>query len=304
MLFLSSSCSKNWVLMLYELRVLVEFCCFIFYAIRYYQRLAMAYSLNCGSNSSALNKAVVPNSRNSRFLAIRSSQYMVSKLRNYPSLSYVGKQLCILDQRHKGRRDWSFKATNTFSAKSTCLSRSMRWWEKNIKPNMVEIHSAQQLVESLLFAGDRLVIIDFFSPGCGGCKAVHPKICQLAETNPDAVFLSVNYEQLNVMCKCLNIHVLPFFKFYRGSEGRLCSFSCTNATIKKFKDALGKYGAERCSLGPAKGLDQSELEKLTSAGELSSNYQPPSTKTHILGDMLARSINLSGVLNKEESVTL
>lgn len=32
--------------------------------------------------------------------------------------------------------------------------------------------------------------------------------------------------------------------------------------IKKFKDALEKHGNERCSLGPTKGLEESELENL------------------------------------------
>lgn len=41
---------------------------------------------------------------------------------------------------------------------------------------MVEIHSAQELVDSLTNAGDRLVIVDFYSPGCGGCKTLHPKV--------------------------------------------------------------------------------------------------------------------------------
>ncbi|CAI9112117.1 OLC1v1012500C2 [Oldenlandia corymbosa var. corymbosa] len=145
----------------------------------------------------------------------------------------------------------------------------MRWWEKKLAPNMVEIHSAPELVDSLLNAGDRLVIVDFYSPGCGGCKALHPKICQLAESNPNAIFLKVNYEELKTMCHSLHIHVLPFFRFYRGAEGRLCSFSCTNATIKKFKDALAKYGSDRCSLGPARGLEESEISALVSAGELS-----------------------------------
>lgn len=52
----------------------------------------------------------------------------------------------------------------------------MRWWEKTLKPNMVEIHSTKELVNSLLNAGDRLMIIDFYSPGCEGCKALHPKV--------------------------------------------------------------------------------------------------------------------------------
>lgn len=136
---------------------------------------------------------------------------------------------------------------------------------------MVEIHSAQALVDALLDAGDRLAIIDFYSPGCGGCKALHPKvlpccllsfcsssrnllcirnqfwtwilgccwlnpflyqICQLAELNPDAIFLKVNFEDLKTMCQALHIRVLPFFRFYRGGEGRVCSFSCTNSTVR------------------------------------------------------------------------
>lgn len=45
---------------------------------------------------------------------------------------------------------------------------------------MVDINSAQQLVDLLLKAGDRLVIIDFYSPGCGGCKPLHPKVWYIA----------------------------------------------------------------------------------------------------------------------------
>nr|CAH59451.1 thioredoxin 2 [Plantago major] len=157
------------------------------------------------------------------------------------------------------------------------VGKSMRWWEKSLQPNMVEIQSAQQLVDCLVNAGDRLVILDFYSPGCGGCKALHPKICQLAELNPDATFLKVNYEEHKPMCYALRVHVLPFFRFYRGADGRVCSFSCTNATIKKFKDALAKHGTEQCSLGPAKGLDESELMALASIGLISREMVPSST---------------------------
>ncbi|KAL7153278.1 hypothetical protein ABFS83_04G156500 [Erythranthe nasuta] len=152
--------------------------------------------------------------------------------------------------------------------------KTQKWWEKSLHPNMVEINSAQELVDSLLNAGDRLVIVDFYSPGCGGCKSLHPKICQLAESNPSALFLKVNYEEHKAMCYALHVHVLPFFRFYRGSQGKACSFSCTNATIKKFRDALAKHGTERCSLGPAKGLDESELLALASIGQISTDLVP------------------------------
>ena len=159
------------------------------------------------------------------------------------------------------------------------IGKAQKWWEKGIQPNMREVTSAQDLVDSLLNAGDKLVVVDFFSPGCGGCKALHPKvlfftplvadsqispitvhdfnhfydlvnigssgsdvcfyflgyvvlqICQLAEMNPDVQFLQVNYEDHKSMCYSLNVHVLPFFRFYRGAHGRLCQFSCTNATV-------------------------------------------------------------------------
>uniref|UniRef100_A0A1J3IK01 Thioredoxin-like 1-2, chloroplastic n=1 Tax=Noccaea caerulescens TaxID=107243 RepID=A0A1J3IK01_NOCCA len=151
------------------------------------------------------------------------------------------------------------------------MSRGMRWWEKSTQYSMLEIQSADHLVDSLLNAGDRLVVLDFYSPGCGGCKSLHPKICQLAESNPNVMFLKVNQEELTTVCHGLNVHVLPFFKFYRGAEGKVCSFSCTIATINKFKKALDKHGSERCSLGPAKGLDEKELGALASVGELKMN---------------------------------
>ncbi|XP_072997591.1 thioredoxin-like 1-2, chloroplastic [Typha latifolia] len=156
--------------------------------------------------------------------------------------------------------------------RSLSIGKSQKWWEKGLQPNMKEIESAQDLVDSLLNAGDKLVIVDFFSPGCGGCRALHPKICQFAEMNPDILFLQVNYERHKSMCYSLNVHVLPFFRFYRGAQGRLCSFSCTNATIKKFKDALAKHTPERCSLGPLKGLEESELMALAANKDLSFNY--------------------------------
>lgn len=220
------------------------------------------------------------------------------------SKDFMGKQL---DYSVQNSAYWGNKAPTTFSVKaqaSICVSRALRWWEKALKPNMIEIHSAQEFVDSLLSAGDRLVIVDFYSPGCGGCKALHPKICQLAESNPNAIFLKVNYEELKSMCHCLHIHVLPFFRFYRGAEGRLCSFSCTNATIKKFKDALAKYGTDRCSLGPARGLEESELLALASIGQISRNVPldyATEKQDRQLADAVLNGFDLSSPVVKDEN---
>ncbi|WOG97969.1 hypothetical protein DCAR_0417310 [Daucus carota subsp. sativus] len=154
------------------------------------------------------------------------------------------------------------------------IAKAQRWWEKGTQPNMRQIEGAQDLVDSLHNAGDKLVVVDFYSPGCGGCRALHPKLCQIAEMNPDVQFLQVNYEEHKSMCYSLNVHVLPFFRFYRGAHGRLCSFSCTNATIKKFKDALAKHSPDRCSLGEPKGLEEKELVALAANKDLAFTYTP------------------------------
>ncbi|KAL3819419.1 hypothetical protein ACJIZ3_005324 [Penstemon smallii] len=212
------------------------------------------------------------------------------------SKQFLGKSPLVSDLSYKAPK---LEPVNAQS--SVFIGKSLRWWEKSLHPNMIEIHSAQHFVDSLLSAGDKLVIVDFYSPGCGGCKALHPKICQLAEMNPDTTFLKVNYEEQKPMCYALRVHVLPFFRFYRGAEGRVCSFSCTNATIKKFKDALAKHGTDRCSLGPAKGLEESELLELASIGLISIDLLPSSTKDDgdKVGDLVLNENVVSNIGRKE-----
>ncbi|NP_001276128.1 thioredoxin-like 1-1, chloroplastic-like [Glycine max] len=196
-------------------------------------------------------------------------------LRSWSSSSeFQGIKLVFHVNRGLPNRVNSRLRASTGAQMSFRLGKVQKWWEKGLQPNMKEVTSAQDFVDSLLSAGDKLVVVDFFSPGCGGCKALHPKICQFAEMNPDVQFLQVNYEEHKSMCYSLNVHVLPFFRFYRGAHGRLCSFSCTNATIKKFKDALAKHTPDRCSLGPTKGLEEKELLALAANKDLSFTNSP------------------------------
>ncbi|MCL7038273.1 hypothetical protein MKW94_015828, partial [Papaver nudicaule] len=146
------------------------------------------------------------------------------------------------------------------------VNEMSKWWHFAVKLRSLssEISCERAGFFSLYLvhgdSGMTMILLIFTSP--------HFNICQIAEQNPNALIFKVNYEDLKPMCYSLNIHVLPFFRFYRGAEGRLCSFSCTNATMKKFKDALAKHGTERCSLGPAKGLEEKELLKLAEIKEI------------------------------------
>ncbi|KAI4363912.1 hypothetical protein MLD38_020073 [Melastoma candidum] len=226
--------------------------------------------------------SVVPRGfRGGKFLGFRLMCYPSVKVRRFGIDSsfprsdgvYLGREVIRIWQFgvpvRRDCRDFSTNVQGTLS-----IGKAHKWWEKGLQKNMKEVSGAEDLVESLLSAGDRLVLVDFFSPGCGGCKALHPKICQIAEMNPDVLFLQVNYEEHKSMCYSLNVHVLPFFRFYRGAHGRLCSFSCTVATIKKLRDALVKHISERCSLDDTKGLEEKELVALASNKNLSFAYSP------------------------------
>lgn len=195
----------------------------------------------------------------------------------------------------------------SFSPKMALSIRKVnKWWEKGLQPNMREINSAQELVDSLTSAGDKLVVLDFFMPGCGGCKALHPKICQFAEKYPDVLFYQVNYEEHKSMCHSLNVHVLPLFRFYRGADGNVCSFSCTNATIKKFKDMLAKHSTERCSLGPPKGLEEKQLIALSANKDLGFSYTPkpaePATTEirEVMAESLPTKLSDVGAMSRAE----
>lgn len=231
----------------------------------------MACSLKSVFYVPKLNDTMLLGTKSKGVLRLCPSRHVEAKSSTYSILStdFIGKPIVLSEVN--GSKYYNLKTSRDVSINAhatSCVSKSLKWWKKNLKANMIEIHSAQELVQSLVNAGDTLVVVDFYSPGCGGCKALHPKICQIAELYPSVIFLKVNYEEMRSMCESLHIHVLPFFRFYRGAEGRVSSFSCTNATIKKFKDAISKHGNERCSLGQAKGFDESELKDLASIGEI------------------------------------
>ncbi|CAI5464842.1 unnamed protein product [Closterium sp. Yama58-4] len=120
-------------------------------------------------------------------------------------------------------------------------------------PNMRDLNSTQEFVETLGEAGDKLVVVEFFGTWCGACRALYPKLCKLALQYPDVLFVKINFDHNKPLCKSLNIRLLPMFHFYRGAEGRLDAFSASIAKIQKLKDALAIHSTDRCSLGPPTG---------------------------------------------------
>lgn len=59
------------------------------------------------------------------------------------------------------------------------------------------------------------------------------QICQIAAENPNIEILTVNFYENVVFCRSLNVNILPFFHFYRGSEGRVDAFSCSLSKVNR-----------------------------------------------------------------------
>lgn len=176
----------------------------------------------------------------------------------------------------KGRHSQVVKSLQLFSRRTssslqvtaaTAPSDGVRWWEKGGSPNLADIHSTQQFIDALSNAGEKLVVVDFFATWCGSCRALYPKLCKLAEENPDVEFLKVNFDENKPMCKSLNIKFLPYFHFYRGAEGCLEGFSCSLAKLQKLKDAIAQHNTARCSLGPPLGASNIDFSKPASSSK-------------------------------------
>eukprot|EP00270_Netrium_digitus_P009456 TRINITY_DN2870_c0_g1_i3.p1 TRINITY_DN2870_c0_g1~~TRINITY_DN2870_c0_g1_i3.p1 ORF type:complete len:248 (-),score=56.46 TRINITY_DN2870_c0_g1_i3:206-949(-) len=133
------------------------------------------------------------------------------------------------------------------------VADGVKWWEKDGAPNLADIHSTEEFCDALKGAGDRLVIVEFFATWCGSCRALYPKLCKLAQEHPEIMFYKVNFDVNKPMCKSLNVKVLPFFHFYRGSEGRVDAFSASISKLERLREAIRMHGTERCSLGPPLG---------------------------------------------------
>lgn len=126
---------------------------------------------------------------------------------------------------------------------TTAETEQPKWWDKSV-PNMIDIYSAEEFLDSLSKAGDRLVIVDFYGTWCASCRTLFPKLCMLAEEHPEILFLKVNFDENKSLCKSLNVKVLPFFQFYRGANGLVDSFSCSLAKLQKLKDAISTHNPE------------------------------------------------------------
>ena len=91
--------------------------------------------------------------------------------------------------------------------------------------------------------GSRLTVLCWYGRQCPGCKALHPKLHQIAMQNPSVTFVRVEFGgETEALAKAMGIRLLPFAQFF-GPEGLHETMACSLAPdhLKRFRKALEKY---------------------------------------------------------------
>lgn len=122
------------------------------------------------------------------------------------------------------------------------LEKENAWYTGEAPANVVHVKSEKHLKSLVMSEKD--VVIDFFSPGCLGCKAMWPKVKKLAHQNPEIIFAKVNTadEGLMKIAEGLKVQKLPWFLLFSSGEmvasltANISTFDVLRAEIASLKE--------------------------------------------------------------------
>eukprot|EP00884_Botryococcus_braunii_P003606 jgi/Botrbrau1/13246/Bobra.0199s0013.1 len=141
-----------------------------------------------------------------------------------------------------------------------------RWWERGRDiENVKDIGSAQEFLDEMAAAGDRLVVVDFYATWCNACRSIYPKLCQLAKENPNILVLKVDFDKSRDLVRPLGVKILPYFHFYHGADGLVTAFTASAKKVDLLRDAVAVHSAPRCSLVTPPGFPEIEDSRPMSA---------------------------------------
>ena len=85
-------------------------------------------------------------------------------------------------------------------------------------PSCVYVKTMDELQSQLNGAGQKLVVIDFFTKWSGHSRLMDPTLQELAVEYHDAIFLKVDVDQVEGATAKYEITVIPTFRFIKGGQ--------------------------------------------------------------------------------------
>lgn len=100
-----------------------------------------------------------------------------------------------------------------------------------------------------VITGNDMVIVDFWAPWCGPCRAFAPTFESSSEKHADVVFAKVNTEEEPELAGAFNIRSIPTLMFFRDK-----------VILYSQAGALPPPGLEQV-IAQAKALDMAEVHR-------------------------------------------
>ena len=63
--------------------------------------------------------------------------------------------------------------------------------------------------ESVVLKNDKKVLVDFYASWCGPCKMLRPVLDQIAETNTNVEFVSINVDDEDELAEKYGVSAIP-----------------------------------------------------------------------------------------------
>ncbi|CAG7823720.1 unnamed protein product [Allacma fusca] len=87
------------------------------------------------------------------------------------------------------------------------------------KSAIPHIKTEKELASTMTFAGDKLVVLDFYAKWCGPCQAISPIIENWVEEFPDVHFVKANVDRCeSSLCDRYNVSSIPCFIFIKSGK--------------------------------------------------------------------------------------
>lgn len=81
-----------------------------------------------------------------------------------------------------------------------------------------EVENLGDLIKIIDEAGSKTIIIDFFAEWCGPCKAISPKVAELANSHPNIIVLKVDVDKAADIGEKYDITAMPTFKVIKNKQ--------------------------------------------------------------------------------------